>query len=480
MKNIKNNIYILVAFVSIFTSCKKSFLDEQPSTSVSVSKAINTESDMMDATSGMYTALKSSSFLGRDAAVLGDLLADNTYLSTSNSGRFITQNNYTFTATTTEPANIWGQGYYTILQANRIIGTTLSLTDNVKQMKGEAYAIRALSYLTLVNWFATPYTVNSSAAGVPIVTVSTDIVGGFNKPARNTVAEVYSKIISDLDSAYLLMPTTTATIHTASSNFIAKYAVKALQARAYLYKGDYANARDAALLVVQSGGYSLASTSAIFANYWASPAARTDKLETIFELNMSSTSNNGTNSLDYIYSQSGGYGDLLVTDNTYALYTSTDARRALITSGTRASYQAYIVNKYQNVLNTDRDDVKVIRYAEVLLTLAEAYARLGDEPNALIYLNRVAQNRDASQVAYVYTGTTLIDAIINERRKELAFEGLRFFDLARTNSVITRQNMGVKAYSFYTSVSTSDVRRIQPIPSGEVAANPNITQNPGY
>ena len=480
MKNIKYNLCILVALVSILSSCKKSFLEEQPSTSVSVATAINTESDMMDATAGMYTAVKSSSFLGRDAAVLGDLLADNTYLSTSNSGRFITQNNFTFTATTTEPANIWGQGYYAILQANRIIGTSLTLTDNVKQMKGEAYALRALSYLTLVNWFATPYTVNPSAAGVPIVTVSTNLVGGFGKPSRNTVAEVYTKIISDLDSAYLLMPATTASIHAANSNFIAKYAVKAIQARAYLYKGDYANARDAALLVVQNGGYSLAGSASVFANYWSSPAVRTDKLETIFELNMSATSNNGTNSLDYMYSQAGGYGDLLVTDDTYGLYTATDSRRSLITSGTRASAQAYIVNKYQNVLSTDRDEVKVIRYAEVLLTLAEAYARLNDEPNALIYLNRVAQNRDASLGAYTYTGTALVNAIVNERRKELAFEGLRFFDLARTNSVINRQNMGVKAYSFYTTVSTSDVRRLQPIPSGEIAANPNIAQNPGY
>jgi len=105
---------------------------------------------------------------------------------------------------------------------------------------------------------------------------------------------------------------------------------------------------------------------------------------------------------------------------------------------------------------------------------------LNDGTNALKYLNQVAQNRDASLAAYTYSGPALLNAILTERRKELAFEGLRFFDLTRTNVDFTRQNMGVKAYSFYTDVKTSDFRRLQPIPEAETGANPNITQNKGY
>ena len=116
----------------------------------------------------------------------------------------------------------------------------------------------------------------------------------------------------------------------------------------------------------------------------------------------------------------------------------------------------------------------------MLLTLAESYAQLKDEPNARLYLNMVAQNRDPQLTAYSYTGQALIDAILLERRKELAFEGLRFFDLARTNVAFTRQNMGAKAYSFYTTVATTDFRRIQPIPEVELNANPKIIPNPGY
>lgn len=479
MKNRYTHISILLAFVMLVSSCSKNFLDEEPSTSVSVEKAILTDGDMMESLAGLYRILDGYYLFGRNIVVFGDLLADNVYISSTNSSRLLAQNNYTFTVSSSEAKLLWSQSYYGILQANRIIGSSLKAGDNVNQLRGEAYTIRALCYLHLVNFFATPYTVKPDADGVPLITVSTDVGGAFITPARSSVAQVYDQIIKDLDSAYQLMPDVTPAIHTASSNFIARYAAKALQARAYLYKGDYANARDAALLVVQKGGYTLAGDANSFSSYWASGVARTDKLETIFELNNSAAANNGVEGLDYIYS-SNGLGDLLATDDTYALYTATDKRRGLIIDGTRNSYQAYIINKYQNANKTDKDEIKLLRYAEVLLTLSEAYARLNDGTNALKYLNQVAQNRDASLAAYTYSGPALVNAILTERRKELAFEGLRFFDLTRTNVDFTRQNMGVKAYSFYTDVKTTDFRRLQPIPEAETGANPNITQNKGY
>ncbi|MEC5143431.1 RagB/SusD family nutrient uptake outer membrane protein [Chitinophaga sp. 212800010-3] len=479
MKKRNTYILLLLAFVIAGSSCSKKFLDEEPPTSVSVEKGILTESDMMEATAGLYRNLDNYFLFGRNAIAFGDLLADNIYISSTNSSRLLQQYSYTFVSSSPEAKLLWSQSYYSILQANRIIGASLKLSDNVNQLRGEAYAIRALCYLNLVNWFATPYTVKPDADGVPLVTVSTDVGGAFITPARSSVAKVYDLIVSDLDSAYKIMPETTPAIHVANSNFIARYAVKALQARAYLYKADYGKARDAALLVVQKGGYTLAADSTAFATYWGSAIARTDKQESIFELNNSAAANNGPEGLDYIYSRN-GLGDFLATDDTYALYTASDKRRSLIIDGTRGSNQAYIVNKYQNANKTDKDEVKLLRYAEVLLTLSESYARLGDEASALQYLNQLAQNRDAKQNAYTYTGKALVDAIIRERRKELVFEGLRFFDLTRTNAEFTRQDMGVKAYARYPLVKITDFRRLQPIPDAETGANPNITQNFGY
>ncbi|NCD69512.1 RagB/SusD family nutrient uptake outer membrane protein [Mucilaginibacter agri] len=467
-------IYILMAGVMGITSCKKEFLDEKPPTAVPVADAIKTENDMSDAVNGMYASMRTSNTFGRDIPALGDILSDNVYVSSSNSGRYLQENNYSYINNNAEAADIFNQSYYTILQANRIINTSIASSSAVGQYKGEAYIVRALNYLQLVNFFATPYTVNPAAPGVALVTGYT---GPNIKPSRNTVTEVYAKIISDLDSAYAIMPATST--HGNSSYYLSKYAAKAIEARAYLYKGDYAGARDAALLVVQGGGYTQATATGLSA-YWANNVGSTNKVETIFEMALNTATNNGTNGLDYEYDQPVGYGDFLATTDLYNQYRATDARRAFITAGVRKGngLPALIVSKYPNVSQSDRDDIKIIRYSEVLLTLAEGYARSADEVNALKYLNQFVAQRDPSLV-YASTGTQLINDILNERRKEFAFEGLRFFDLTRTNQVINRPQMANSAPS-YPTVSLTDFRRILPIPQAEMDANPNMKQNPGY
>jgi hypothetical protein len=478
---IKQYIYILLAGTFCVTACKKAFLNKIPPTSDPVTQSIKTQNDLADAVNGMYNAMRQYTFLGRDIPVLGDELADNAYIYGTNSGRYLPEMNYTLIATNAEANDIWSQGYYSILQANRIIyaASQLGNTPNINQLKGEAYTARALCYLELVNFFATPYTVNSAADGVPLVTTPTFVTGAFVKPARSSVAAVYSKIISDLDSAYAIMPATAISLHAANSEYISKYAAKAIEARAYLYKGDFANARDAALAVVTGGGYTLTSSTGLVA-YWANPAPTSAKLETIFELALNSATNNGTNGLDYIYNQS-GYGDALCYTDLYNQYSATDARKSLfLTASPTKPGTVYVVNKYSNVTNSsDKDDVKIIRYAEVLLTLAEGYAQTGDNVNALLYVNKVAQQRDPSFIGYADTGAALISDILNERRKELAFEGLRFFDLTRTASTITRPAQSNTAATIST-IAPGDTRRILPIPQAEIDANASIKQNPGY
>ena len=475
----KNYLYSTVAvLVLVSSSCRKSFLNQEPPNGVPVSSAILTDNDMADAVSGMYVDMKVYESFGRDCPVLGDLLADNTYVSATNSGRYLTESNFSFIATTGEASDMWDYGYTSILQANRIIGTVIAADSNTNELKGEAYIARALNYLELVNYYATPYTMDTAALGVPIVTISTAVTGAFLKPARNSVGEVYRQIISDLDSAYLIMPVSGTTLHVASSDYLCKWAAKAIESRAYLYMGDYADARDAALIVVQNGGYSFAATASAFTSYWASPDAVTNKEETIFELNMNASSNNGFNGLDAIYDPQ-AYGDILATDSLYNDYTATDFRRTLMIPEVRGGYNVHQVYKYQNINNSDRDEVKIIRYAEVVLTLAEGYAQTGDNTDALHYLNMLAQLRDPAFGGYTDTGAQLIADILDERRKELAFEGLRWFDLMRTNQVVNRpQEQG--SYPSYPTVLLTDIRRLFPIPQNELTANPNMVQNPGF
>jgi len=99
MKNNFNNIskmFLAVGAAVIMFGCSKSFLDAKPYGSVVLSQAINSEDDMNTAINGLYSSLRATDFYGRTFAVKGDLMADNAFLSNSNSGRYLSFNNYNF------------------------------------------------------------------------------------------------------------------------------------------------------------------------------------------------------------------------------------------------------------------------------------------------------------------------------------------------------------------------------------------------
>jgi hypothetical protein len=397
-------------------------------------------------------------------------MADNVFISTTNSNRYLPEFNYTFISTNAFITATWGEAYKAILRANNIINADVT-SANSAQLKGEALTMRALMYFNLVNYFARPYTVDPGADGVPLILDYNPL----EKPTRATVAEVYQQIETDLSEAFAQMTNTTK-----NSSFVTKYVARALQARVALFKGDYAAAKTYALDVVTNGGYSLTS-AANYVNYWKNPAPVSTKVETIFEITSDAVNNNGTNALSYFYDQA-GYGDALAADDLYNKYTATDVRRNLFITGTKAGLTVRIVNKYSNT-NTaaDKDDTKVIRYSEILLTLAEAYYRTNDETNARLYLNMVAQQRDPSFTGYTSTGTALLNDILLERRKELAFEGMRYLDLQRLDLDVVRVNINNNYVGVTpTLIEADNFRRIYPIPQAERDANPNIEQNEGY
>jgi starch-binding outer membrane protein, SusD/RagB family len=453
--------------IGLLGSCSKDFLDQKPYTQITPEDALATESDMLAALRGTYATLRAANLFGRNIQVIGDLSADNVFISTKNSGRFFAWDQYVFTSANTEYTGMWTDSYTAILRANNIINASVAGSAAVNQYKGEAYAIRALMYFNLVRTYARPYTDNPAGPGVPIVTQYDPKL----KPARSSVADVYALIQADLLQAYNLM-----TQYTGSNRF-SKYAARALAAKASLYQGLNQQAYDFANDVITNGGFTLA-TSANLGSYWSNVAGNpaTSKLETLFEVSADATLNVGTDELAYMYLQA-GYGDLLVNPTLYNLYNATDVRRSLITVGSRAGGEAvaYIVNKYKSV-SGDRDDKKVLRLSEVYLIASEASARIGlaTEPRALTLLNTLMAQRDPSLV-YASTGAQLINDIVQERRKELAFEGDRSYDLTRLKRDITRVG---GTYSI-TSIPYTNDFRLAPIPQAERDVNP-ITQNPGY
>lgn len=455
---------LLIGSLLLMGACKEEFFNQTPYDSVPVDKAITNETEMQAAVNGMYSGLRNVDLYGRTFPVVGDVMADNVYVSAQNAGRYITHYTYSVLLTTAEPAGTWTSAYTAILRANNIINALVTETATSKQLKGEALATRGLLYFDLLRTFAN--TTDPNALGVPLVTQFDQNL----KPSRPKVSEVYAQIIKDLTQAYGLMTVSK------NSSYMTKYAAKAILAKVYLYQGDYKNAQAAAEDVVKNGGFTLAAPTALVA-YWKNATPRTDKVETIFEVSFDGVSNLGTNALAYMYEQS-GYGDLLATTNLYNQYADTDVRKLLITPGKRGGQDALIVGKYSNTSNAnDKDDTKILRYADVLLILAEAQYRNGDETAALATLNQLATRRDPAFTGYKSTGAALLNDIITERRKELAFEGDRLYDLNRLNLSIDR---GVQYPTASRTIEAKDTRRIAPIPQVEIDANPAIQQNPGY
>lgn len=456
-------------------------MDVKPPTSLEIPVALKTEADIQVAVRGIYAGMRSTHIYGRTIPLLGDLMADVTYISASNSNRYINQQTYSTTINDANVSGLWGGtgatggtvsfisvGCYTIiLRANNVINSEIASSTNIDQYKGEAYASRALMYFELIRFFAKPYTDNPDAPGVPLVLV-------YNKDylaPKSSVKEIYTQIVKDLNEAIRLMTSTTA-----NSAQFSKYAAKALLAKVYLTMGDYANAKTTAEDVINNSGFTVV-TAAAHTAYWASAAPRTDKVETLFEVSSDATNNAGTDALAYIYSQS-GYGDMMAAKDLYNSYASTDVRIAYLKKKFRGGEDAWTVEKYSNVSNlSEKDEVKVLRLSDVYLIAAEASYSSGNEADAKKYVNYIAVRRTTSFTGYTSTGTALLNDILSERKKELAFEGDRLHTLNRLKLPIVRNtDYPVSA----RTIPYGDFRRILPIPQDELNANPNIQQNEGY
>lgn len=455
----------LVAAIVIFTaSCKKDYLALTPPTSLTPESALANESDLSTALLGAYAGLRNVDFSGRTVPVLGVLMSDNSYQSLVNSNRYTNFNNYLFVVADGNVSGFWNAAYRNILRCNNIINSSIPGNANVNQFKGEAYAIRAFCYFTLVRSFARPFTDNPDALGVPIVTKFD--INVF--PARSKISEVYALINADLTQAFTLM-----TKFTNSTQF-SKFAARALQAKVYLTMGDKTNAKAAALDVINNSGF-IVVTAANHQAFWGGTLPRTDRVETLFEVSSDAVSNNGFDALPNIYSQS-GYGDMLASDEFFALLTATDVRRGLFAAGTRGGVPVVFVNKYPNTFGSEINDTKIVRLSEMYLIAAEA-SLPGNEADALTNVNFITSRRNA--VAIASTGAALLEDVLAERRRELAFEGERYFDLLRLKRDVVRSTNYPAAAR---NIPYSDYRRILPIPQTELDSNPNIRsqQNQGW
>lgn len=524
---------ILVVTVSLLVACNKDFLDVKPQQSVLIEDVFSQMSTSRAAVNGLYSLMQSYSYYGRDAMVIPEVLSDNVTRSVRTGNRYTGMNTMTHTATDANVSRMWNQMYQVATNANAIIANE----ENIKkiatsleqaeaaQLVGEAYAIRALVYFDLAKFFGRPlkFTADGSHLCVPLVLKPVTKIEEVVFPARNTAAEVYAQIEKDITEALKRLPVDGGVINSGSvSNAMFRtrmnrWGVTALRARVAVFREDWPTAVAAATEVINSGRYSLYSFGSMLQDFRTQNSA-----ESIFEVVNNSNDNPGTDSYAYLSSQQ-GYGELLGTITSmnsrstgttlstfrslYDAYSATDVRRGFVALGNRNALggetNVPLCLKYVNI-TTYLENIKVMRIAEMYLSRGEALARLAIANNdlaqltaSLVDINLIRKSRDTSSNTRPYAASLLgtppvgtlratayVDSIIVERRKELALEGQRLFDLNRTRTNFVKISSGGNATSrlinYSTSTSTLTQRTILPIPLTQVQNNPNMVQNPGF
>ena len=437
------------------SSCSKDFLEPTIATDKDLETNINDVADLHGVMFGAYEALSQSGFYGRDVIVHATSRSDDGY-SNGNSGRFVSSGQFNYQATDGDPLNIWRDGYETIANVNIIINAVTSDDGSaeVDHVKGEAYAVRALAHMELLKYYGQQWT--GGTLGIPYIT---EYLGDL-EPARNTIAEVWASIESDLNMARSLM---SESLNDGPVR-ITTYGVAALQSRYYLYVQQWPEAIAAAEYVINSGQFSLADAASYAASFIGSGGNTS-----VFELAFNSQDNPGINGLHQIYNYT-GYGDVVATTDLFNAFEVSDVRQALIEYDVdKSAYR--MAGKYPS--GSWDDNVRVVRYAEVVLNYAEALFQSGSAAPALTQLNRTATSANATP----YASATL-DNILLERRKEFSFEGFRFHDLMRNGRSILKVDAN-QTFSG-TEVAPGESRLAFPIPESEMNANSNMVQNTDY
>lgn len=491
---------ILAASLS---SCVNDWLDVAPSDGTDADAALTSSSDLDAARTGMYKALKGNSsfvdYYGQQFFVYGDVHAGDDYqynnIGGSNRASFYYDMNYQTASEFNTSTVSWQSPYVVIGRANRIIAAAEGgkLSDaveakaKIEQYAAESKVLRALAHFDLVRIYGKPYTEDQGASlGVPLVT---GVLESNAKPARSTVAEVYTQVVKDLTEAISSNALATET----EPGYVSVWGAKAILSRVYLNMGDYANALSVAEDIIKNSGAALWTRDQYF-NAW--DASTPNESEFLFRLNVAgSTDNNDLNGIGNLQ-QRDGYKEMVATKKFVDMLTSdpkdvrnnmflpAKAEKEVIVYGTNKVFLNKLRGQGGNLRNVTI--VPIIRLSEVYLTAAECAFRNNDKTKAVEYLNDLVKNRTTTKASLATVDNITLDRILIERRKELIGEGQRYFDALRNNETITRytseadkgwhQTLSKEAQSF----NRDYFKAIAAIPQAEINANPNIKQNTGY
>lgn len=507
------NIYVIAIGLGLTValgSCNKEFLEQSNPNSVNVDNNYQTENDIALGVNGVYQALRSSNCIGEGASTWTDDRSDdvNSTDNQSNNGEPFQFTAFSLVASNTYLQSHWTALYQPIARANMI----LSKIDNIpfasdatkNQYKAEIKFIRALMYFNLVQEFG----------GVPLITERLTGLDEINKKTfRESKENVYAQIVADLKE--VVASQLPAVQGSDNKGRVSLQAGNALLGQVYLKMatdlgGDKTpnlnNAKTFLLASYNMRGFGKLSEIP-FADVFDVTKKSSNK-EIIFQIaykqgdaNYSSrlAANNQARgeTINSLFASTGAGGTL--TADLQKEFEVGDLRTDYsIKYANHASVQAYFITKFRDAsagatnLGYGGNDWIVLRYADIILNLAEVHLLLNDNATAIQYLDMVRERAQRplyaammATPAYAAKYPTLKLALLHERRVELAFEHHRWHDLVR---FFTRDELvayfKTKSQADYNNSPLSNITTKDyyfPIPLNEYKLNPEkMPQNPGY
>jgi hypothetical protein len=475
-RNLRNAL-LWSSFSIASLSCHNDILDLQPRTSISEQTAFSTPAKILSQVNGLYGQLGSESFYGGRYIIFSEQRGNEFSQNDGNNSTGANVWNQSITGSGDFVNAVWSTAYRTINSANTLIDKLSEDVTVIDQATKTAYIaeakfVRALSYFSLVQTYAKPYTQNSSGVGLPL-RLKGETSGGNNDLAFSSVGEVYAQILKDLDQAEADLPAsyTTALLNSSRAH---KATAIALKTRVNLVKGDYvAVAAEAEKIVSQTAPFQYVSgslTHKLEADISAVFTGSYIGSESIFTIPFflpaeapglqSALASNYLSPVIYLNTAA------IISDRVFNAE-SKDARKALIT--TNATGQG-LLRKFSKNSAPFTTYIPVIRYAEILLNYAEAAAQNNDQSKAVALLEAVRNRSDAGFkfTSGIATKAELVETIQTERRIELLGEGFRSHDLFRTGKPLPEKtgNAGTAP-----AIAPTAANYVWPVPSNELAYN---------
>lgn len=462
LKSTKTLVLALVVSAVMIAGCDD-LLSTEPTEYVGPDVAFENIDGIEAILTSAYNRTQGWGRYGNQLMLAPDVLADNTQQHPIPSGRYDTE------STNTHGAHItfWNNAYNTINDANYVIEGVEAL-EGVNQeardrLRGEALFLRGHTYFDLARTYGYEpgREVDGWSQSVIIRNEATRDVTDADLRSRSSNEEVYNQAVSDLEEALNLLEGNDRGVYFANYE-----AAHALLARIHLYLESWEQAVDYATQAMNLTGVDLVDEETFADNIFE----QAPNPESMLELSIDPVEESlGSNDALNAYTTPAAWFDVLPSDELLALYDEDDVRNSLFAVADDG--HTYIL-KWTESEGPYTDNVPMVRYPELLLIRAEAHAELGNLEGALDDLGTLQEARGIEPFESS-SYQAIIDEILEERRRELAFEGHRWYDLKRRAMDIPKQGD-------LSTISYDDYRLLPPLPNDEVDNNPDLDQNPGY